>query len=91
MLRLRERGSDPGALLSRGVGAVYGGHDLGRGTPGRSAGKTAGEKLEREILADEKGKKGKVWIAGAGPGDAGLLTVRTAHLMRQADVSSMMP
>lgn len=34
----------------------------------------------------KKEKKGKVWIAGAGPGDAGLLTVRTAHLMRQADV-----
>ena len=29
---------------------------------------------------------GKVWIAGAGPGDAGLLTVRTAELMRTADV-----
>ena len=63
MLRLRERGSDPGALLSRGVGAVYGGHDLGRGTPGRSAGKTAGEKLEGD-LADEKGKKGKYGLPG---------------------------
>ena len=29
---------------------------------------------------------GKAWIAGAGPGDAGLLTVRTAELMRTADV-----
>ena len=29
---------------------------------------------------------GKVWVAGAGPGDAGLLTVRTAELMRTADV-----
>ena len=29
---------------------------------------------------------GKVWIAGAGPGDAGLLTVKTASLIEQADV-----
>ncbi len=29
---------------------------------------------------------GKVWLAGAGPGDAGLLTVKTRHLMETADV-----
>lgn len=29
---------------------------------------------------------GKVWIAGAGPGDAGLLTLRTAELIEEADV-----
>ncbi len=33
----------------------------------------------------EEKKCGKVWIAGAGPGDAGLLTVKTASLMEQAD------
>ena len=31
-------------------------------------------------------KEGKVWIAGAGPGDAGLLTLKTAALIEQADV-----
>ena len=33
----------------------------------------------------EEKKCGKVWIAGAGPGDAGLLTVKTASLIEQAD------
>ena len=31
-------------------------------------------------------KTGKVWLAGAGPGDEGLLTVKTAELMETADV-----
>ncbi len=31
-------------------------------------------------------KSGKVWLAGAGPGDAGLLTIKTRELMEQADV-----
>ena len=31
-------------------------------------------------------KTGKVWLAGAGPGDAGLLTIRTKELIEQADV-----
>lgn len=34
----------------------------------------------------EKKQKGKVWLAGAGPGDAGLLTVKALHLIRTADV-----
>lgn len=29
---------------------------------------------------------GKVWLAGAGPGDAGLLTVKTKELLKNADV-----
>lgn len=29
---------------------------------------------------------GKVWLAGAGPGDAGLLTVKTTQLLQEADV-----
>lgn len=31
-------------------------------------------------------KTGKVWLAGAGPGDAGLLTIKTRELMEEADV-----
>lgn len=34
----------------------------------------------------ENKKSGKVWLAGAGPGDAGLLTVKTKELLGQADV-----
>ena len=29
---------------------------------------------------------GMVWLAGAGPGDAGLLTVKTKELLERADV-----
>ncbi len=32
------------------------------------------------------GQTGKVWLAGAGPGDAGLLTVKTKELLEKADV-----
>ena len=31
-------------------------------------------------------RKGKVWLAGAGPGDAGLVTVKTTELIKNADV-----
>ena len=31
-------------------------------------------------------KTGKVWLAGAGPGDAGLLTIKTRELLETADV-----
>lgn len=34
----------------------------------------------------EETKLGRVWLAGAGPGDAGLLTVKTKELMGSADV-----
>ena len=35
---------------------------------------------------EKTGKTGKVWLAGAGPGDAGLLTVKAEKLMERADV-----
>ena len=31
-------------------------------------------------------KRGKVWLAGAGPGDAELLTIKTKNLLEEADV-----
>ena len=31
-------------------------------------------------------KKGKVYLVGAGPGDAGLITVKGVSCLRQADV-----
>lgn len=31
-------------------------------------------------------QKGKVWLAGGGPGDAGLLTIKTKKLIESADV-----
>ena len=35
---------------------------------------------------NSKREKGKVWLAGAGPGDETLLTLKTAELIEQADV-----
>lgn len=34
----------------------------------------------------KENRKGKVWLAGAGPGDVGLLTVRTKEMLERADV-----
>ena len=31
-------------------------------------------------------EKGRVWLAGAGPGDEGLLTLKTKQKMEEADV-----
>ena len=41
---------------------------------------------EKKTKTDNSGKTGKVWLAGAGPGDAGLLTVKAAELIERADV-----
>lgn len=41
---------------------------------------------EYMIKQNSENKAGKVWLAGAGPGDEGLLTVKTAELMETADV-----
>ncbi len=39
--------------------------------------------MEKDL---EQAGFGKVWLAGAGPGDIGLLTVKTAQLIKEADV-----
>lgn len=38
------------------------------------------------LKQNEEYKTGKVWLAGAGPGDEGLLTLKTADLIGKADV-----
>jgi len=37
-------------------------------------------------MSKKERKCGKVWLAGAGPGDAGLLTVKTGKLLKEVDV-----
>lgn len=39
-----------------------------------------------EMSRTQSVRKGKVWLAGAGPGDAGLLTVKAQELIEKADV-----
>lgn len=41
---------------------------------------------EKRRKKGNSGRTGKVWLAGAGPGDAGLLTVKAAELIERADV-----
>ena len=41
---------------------------------------------EKKRKKGNSGRTGKVWLAGAGPGDAGLLTVKAAELIERADV-----
>ena len=59
---------------------------------GEQLAKQLGEQLEEQLgeqLAERSGVQanaGKVWLAGAGPGDAGLLTMKAAGLIRRADV-----
>lgn len=41
---------------------------------------------KKEKVVKRMEKVGKVWLAGAGPGDAGLLTMKTRALLEEADV-----
>lgn len=41
--------------------------------------------MKKENSGSEN-KTGKVWLAGAGPGDAGLLTVKASELIKKSDV-----
>lgn len=41
---------------------------------------------EKKRKKGNSGRTGKVWLAGAGPGDAGLLTVKATELIERADV-----
>lgn len=38
------------------------------------------------MMADRKNDKGKVWLVGAGPGDAGLLTLKGKQVLQNAQV-----
>ena len=64
----------------------------GRVCDAKSLGEQLAEQLEEQLgeqLAERSGVQanaGKVWLAGAGPGDAGLLTMKAAGLIRRADV-----
>lgn len=51
-----------------------------------AAAKSENNGEEYMIKQNSDHKTGKVWLAGAGPGDEGLLTVKTAELMETADV-----
>lgn len=45
-----------------------------------------GLQLAHDILAEVKALQGKVYLVGAGPGDAGLMTLKGKALLEQADV-----
>ncbi len=47
---------------------------------------TENHSISDNKTAEDMKMTGKVWLAGAGPGDAGLLTVRAAELIGTADV-----
>ncbi|MGN0405113.1 MAG: uroporphyrinogen-III C-methyltransferase [Bariatricus sp.] len=41
--------------------------------------------IDKKIRETDMEQQGKVWLAGAGPGDAGLLTIKTRKIMEEAD------
>ncbi|MDR2397978.1 MAG: uroporphyrinogen-III C-methyltransferase [Spirochaetaceae bacterium] len=76
------------ALLLRGLYAPPGAPELrDRICGAKGEGALLGERLALRLLARVPGQdQGKVWLVGAGPGDPGLLTVKAARLLSQAQV-----
>lgn len=61
-------------------------HIQGKAADAQKLGKELAENLRMSEFKPEKKKTGKVFLVGAGPGDAGLVTVKGLWCIRHADV-----